>query len=782
MAQGADEADGTVAKWVAEIKLYEKESQDWVSRSKKIIRRYKDERSARDTKSRFNILWSNIQTLKPALYAQTPKPNVDRRYQDDDDLGRIAAQVLERSVTYFVATDTFDSAMQQSVLDRLLPGRGTTWVRYVPNFKDDTVQGSEEVKREGVDPTDDAIIGADAAPELYSEEVLVDHINWQDFGYTWGRTWEEVRAVWKIAYMTRDELVKRFGDIGKEIPLDYSPEKLNDTKIDDSLKKASVYEIWDKPTRTAIWIHKDHPTVLDEREDPLKLHDFFPCPKPLFSTLANDSLIPVPDYLLYQDQARELDELTGRIWAVTKAIKVAGVYDSSAEGVQRLLAEGAENTLIPISQWAVFGEKGGLAGVINFLPIKEIAEVLLTLYKAQDYVKQIIYEITGISDIIRGASDPNETLGAQELKGKFASLRLDDQQKEVARYGRDLVRIMTEIIAEHFSIETIKQICGVKLMTAQEKQQVQLGMQQAQQTGQQPPPVPQEVQDLMELPTWEDVEKLIRNDTMRCFRIDIETDSTIKTDQDAEKKARTEFLGAAGGFIQQMNSVQNPALQPLLMEMLMFGVRSFKVGREMESEFKSTIDKMRKAAENPQPNPEIAQHQAEMQQKTQEAEMNAQIEAKRNEMEAQREALKQQSEGQMKQAELAQEAQLESMRLDKEAQTTLETTKMNIEKDIIVAQIQAGSAEKTARIGAKATIKSADKGTSETDYEPDLEEPDQPTVGDLIVTVTKGLEQVLSGNQQLTSTIAQGHAQLADAMTRKKKIVRDANGRPVGLE
>lgn len=776
-----ENADGVVAKWVAEIKLYEKDSQDWTSRSKKIIRRYKDERSARDSKSRFNILWSNIQTLKPALYAQPPKPNVDRRYQDDDDLGRISAQVLERSVSYFVATDTFDSMMQQSVLDRLLPGRGTAWVRYVPNFKDATITGSDEVKREGIDPTDDAVIGEDASPDLYSEEVLVDHINWQDFGYTYGRTWEEVRAVWKIAYMTRSELVKRFPDVGKEIPLDYSPEKLNDTKIDDTLKKAAVYEIWDKPSKKAIWIHKDYPKALDERDDPLKLHDFFPCPKPLFSTLANDSLVPVPDYVLYQDQARELDELTGRIWAVTKAIKVAGVYDASAEGVQRLLAEGVENTLIPISQWAVFGDKGGLAGVINFLPIKEIAEVLLALYKAQDYVKQIIYEITGISDIIRGASDPNETLGAQELKGKFASLRLDDQQKEVARYGRDLVRIMTEIIAEHFSIETIKQICGVKLMTAQEKKLVQQGMQAAQASGKEIPPMPEEIQELMDLPTWEEVEKLIRNDTARCFRIDIETDSTIKTDQDAEKKARTEFLAAAGGFIQQMQQVQNPQLQPLLMEMLMFGIRSFKVGREMESEFKSTIVKMRKQAEQPpQPDPEIAKHQMEMQQKREDAQATAQTEAQRNAMEDQREANKLTQESQIKREEMAQEAQLESLRLDKEAETTIKVTTMNIEKDIIVAQISAASAEKTARVSAKATLGAKDQGTG-TDYEPDLEEPDQPTVGDLINVVTKGLTDVLANNQQLHSTIADGHASLVNALTRDKEVIRDPNGRPIGM-
>lgn len=582
VASPEDEQSGEVAKWVAEIQLYEKEAESWITRSKKIVKRYKDERGANDKKARYNILWSNIQTLHPALYANVPKPNIDRRFQDDDDLGRLSAQVLERAVTYFVHTELFDSVMKQGVLDRLLCGRGTAWVRYVlPD-------------QEPASTTDDV---PDAA---YTEEVLPDYVHWEDFGHTWGRTWEEITAVWKKAYLSRDQLVKRFGDIGNTVPLDHSPKDLKDTKIDDRLKKATVYEIWDKTAKRAIWIHKDTKKPLDIKPDPLGLKDFFPCPKPLFSTLANDSVIPVPDYVLYQDQAQELDDLTARIKALTKALKVAGVYDASAEGVQRLLSEGTENTLIPVQQWAVFGEKGGLQGIVAFLPIKEIGEVLLGLYEAREKVKAVIYEITGISDIIRGASDPNETLGAQELKGKYAGLRLDDKQKDVARYGCDLVRLMTEIIAEHFSMDTIKQVSGVKLMTEQEKQQTQMQAPIPGPNGQ-PAPIPDDVQELLKLPSWEQIEKIIRNDAARCFRIDIETDSTIKVDQDADKAARTELLTAAGGFIQQASMVQDPTIQPLLMELLMFGVRGYKIGRDLESTFQTAIDKIKQKADAPAP-------------------------------------------------------------------------------------------------------------------------------------------------------------------------------------
>lgn len=610
----ADEAAGEHARWATEITLYEKETEQWTTRAKKILKRYKDERKPEDLQRRFNILWSNIQTLAPALYAKNPKPDIERRFKDKDDVGRFASQVLERATSYFVNTDVFGACMKQAVMDRLLPGRGTAWVRYVPHFKDAAVQGSEEVKGEGAQLTDDA---EDEIPqEIDYEEVCPDYVHWEDFGHTIGRTWEEVRAVWRRVYLTRAELKERFGDeLGAKVPLDYSPKSLSDENKQEAFKKAVIYEIWDKDNEKAIWLHKTFPEILDTRDDPLHLPDFFPCPRPMYPRLANDSLIPVPDYTQYQDQAQELDDLTARIAAITKALKVAGVYDASAQGVQRLLNEGTQNELIPVDQWAVHAENGGLKGVMDFLPIEAIMKALLGLYEARDKVKQDLYEISGIADIIRGATNPDETATAQKIKGQFATIRLDDMQSDVQRFAREMVRLTAQIIAEHFSLETIKQISGVHLMTAQEKEefQQQQAMQAQQAAAQQtpppqpgqppqpppaPPPIPEEMQELLSNPTWEDVEALLRNDAMRCFRIDIETDSTIKMDEDAERDARIQLITAVAGFLQQ-SAATPPELHPFLMQMLMFGIRGFKIGKELESTFEVALKKMEDAAAQP---------------------------------------------------------------------------------------------------------------------------------------------------------------------------------------
>lgn len=697
--------DSEVARWVTEIKLYEKEAENWTKRAKKIVKRYKDERKDTvTTGARYNILYSNVQTLLPAYFSRSPKPDIQRRFKDDDDLGRITADVLERCTNYFVDTDKFKESVKKAVFDRLVPGRGVTWVRYVPHMQDIQVTGNDEVKQEGAQITEDVY---SELQEVTHEEVCTDYVYWEDFGHTVARNEDEIRAKWRKVYLSRDEMTERFGkDIAKEVPLDYSPKNLSDEKISDDMKKATIYEIWDKPSKTAKWLHKDVSQLLDEKDDPLKLEDFFPCPRALTPTLTNDTTIPVPDYIQYQDQARELDELTGRIASITKALKVAGVYDASAAGLDRLLTEGIENILIPIEQWAVFGEKG-LRGVIDFLPMKEIMDTLLGLYEARDKVKSDLYEITGLADIIRGGSNPQETATAQKIKGNFATLRLDEGQQEVQRFARDLVRIIAQIIANHFGLETIKSISGIKLMTDMEKQQFQMQRQQmeqqAQQMAAQQPdiepqplaPIPDDVQELLDNPTWEQVYALLKNEAMRSFRIDIETDSTIKEDQQAQQQATTEFLSAAGGFLQQAMPIaqSDPDIAPLLMEMLMDGVRTFKAGKSLESAFELYQRKLQKKAENPQPpppNPEMMKVQGQLQMQQQKQQADQQAAQQKMQAEQQLAAMKMDAESQHTAQKMQGEQQLEAMRAHNDHQLEIARTakEMEMEREIAMLRLQ----------------------------------------------------------------------------------------------
>lgn len=739
-------------RWVEEIRLYEKKSEPWETKGKKILRRYKDERSPREQNvPRFNILWSNVQTLKPSLFAKNPKPDIERRYRDKDVLGRISSQVLERAITYYM-NEQFDTAVSQSVIDRLLPGRGTVWARYEPHFKDSEVNENEDVADEGEQITDD--VESYASHEtLDNETVCWDYVHWQDFGHTFGRVWEEVDAGWRKVYLTRDELIDRFGEeIGKQIQLDYSPHDLKDDKLQEIEKKATIYEIWCKSDKKVYWIHKDYISgPLDMQDDPLGLEGFFPFPKPLFATLANDTCIPVSDYQEYQDQANELDTLTSRIGAITKAVKVAGIYDASAEGIERLLSEGVENQLVPVKQAAILTEKGGLSGVMQLMPMQEILQTLLGLYDARDKVKQDLYEITGIADIIRGASDPDETYGAQRIKSQFGTLRLSASQDDVQRFARDLIRIGTQIIAQHFSIDTIKKICGMQLFTQQEKIMIQASQQpppQMQGQPQQPSPLPpqfasidpEDMQEMMEEPSWEEVEALLRDEIMLSYKIDIETDSTIKFDEMQEQQSRMDFLKVSGDFLQQAAQNQNPELEPLLIKMLQFGIRGFKVGKELEQAFEVAAEKVQKDASDPskkKPDPAMAKIQADMQVEQQ----KSQDEMKRLQMQAQVDA----HQGQV-------DSEVDKFRIQQEGQIEMAKAKLQSETSIIVAKIGAGA--KTD--GSDPSIPSVN--------------PEAQTVGpsmnELMATVIQQMQQTLSGMQQ-------SHQAMVQAMSKPKQVVRD---------
>jgi hypothetical protein len=627
---GADRK-GLARRWQVELDLAEKESRDWVDRGRKIIKRFRDERDAMEEGSkRFNILWSNIQTLKPAVYSRKPKPEVSRRFKDQDPVGRVASLILERCLEYELEQyGDFDAAMKNSVEDRLLPGRGIAWVRYEPHFTT-----TEDIR----------IVDYECAP--------TDYVYWEDFTHSPARTWEEVRWVGRRVYMTRDELKARFGEeIAPRVPLGYKPEHLQEDKTtpeNEAFKKAIVWELWDKPGRQALWITPGFDEVLDVRQDPLQLEQFFPCPRPMFATTTTSTLVPVPDYVEYQDQADELDCLSERINLLTKALAVRGVYDGSQTAIQRLLSEDTENRLIPVDSWAAFAEKGGIKGSVDWLPLEVIIVVLEKLHAAREAVKQTLYEITGMADIIRGASDPRETATAQEIKGRFASIRLQELQQEVARFGRDLLRLKAEVISSHFQDETIVQMGGVAQLNPADHEFIPHALQ------------------------------LIRDDRARGFRVDVESDSMVMLDETNERQARVEFLGAVGTFLKEsMVAAQTmPALGPLLGEMLMFGIRGFKVGRTVEGVFEKTMQQLQQMP----PQQPGAQQAQEARAKQQADQNKFEVDQAKLELQAQKDSHTQQ----MDQAKLM----LESQKDDQGMQ--LEAARLALDRDKAMLDFQAG--------------------------------------------------------------------------------------------
>lgn len=684
-------------RWLGHISAYDKEFAEWQRKTKKIIERYTDKKSATRNISRFNILWSNVQTLVPAVFSRLPKPDVSRRYKDNDPVGRVASMILERCLEYEIEHyPDYRGAMKNCVQDRFLGGRGTTWVRYEPHtgpLDDQQITEDQEVE---------------AGEELKYECAPVDYVHWRDFGHVVARTWEEVPAVWRKVYMGREALVERFGDVGKSIPLDTMPEEIKKSALSDGegQYEAIIYEIWDKQKGEALWLSKGLKSIIDRKPDPLKLEGFWPCPRPLYATLTTDNLVPTPDLVLYQDLADECDTLATRIDGLIQALKVTGCYNAAEPSLKRLFSEGENLSLIPVQNWAAFSEKQGLKGAIDVVDITPIANALVAAYEALDKVIALIYQITGISDILRGENDSAETATATRTKGQFGTLRLRDMQKAVAEFAAEILRIKAQIICGQFQPTTIAQIAAVEQMAPADMQYVEPAIQ------------------------------LLKAGTVSSFRIEVEADSLVQLDETQEKADRVEFLGAVSTYIEKAAQAAQvvPEMVPLMVGLLKFGVTGFKVGKSIEGEIDQALDRFKQMAANPQPkpDPEMAKVQAQMQLEQQKLAMQSQFQ----EQQAQRDMALEQWKQQQQHNQLAAQSVMEQQRAEFDArlEAALETQRaqfdaqlaaaqeetkklvaqMNNAAKIQVAEIQAETARDTAALSAQTAKETAEmKGSEE---------------------------------------------------------------------
>ena len=758
--------DHTYQDWYNTIAQYERTFKEWEGRADKIVKRYRDDqRSRNNPNAKFNILWSNVQTITPAVFARLPRPDVSRRFRDNDPIGRVASMMLERALEYEIEHyGDYASAMKQAVQDRLLGGRGTSWVRYEPHIVGEMADEAESAPDDGYQITED-IDEAETEGGIHRENqerieyecAPVDYVHWRDFGLTVARTWEEVTAVWRKVYMGRPALVERFGEeLGGQIPLDTKPEssKTFAEKMGEGSHEAVIYEIWDKTSGEVIWLSKSMGKILDTRADPLQLENFWPCPKPMFSTLTTDSLVPVPDFVLYQDQARQLDTLADRIDGFIQALKVRGVYDASEPSLARLFSEGENNALLPIKNYAAFSEKGGMVGAINLVDIKPIAEGLNMAYQAMEQVKGQIYEIMGIADIQRGQTDPNETLGAQIIKSNNASGRLKTMQHDVVNFATALLQIKAQIICQHFTDDTIIKISGAQQLSPQDQALI-----------------PQALQ-------------LLKNEPAKNFRIEVTSDSMIYQDEQQEKADRVEFLKAVSSFMTTALPVatSSPELTPLLMEMLKFGVTAFKAGKGMEGLIDETADKFRQQAKQlegqPKP-PTPEQQKMQMQMQVEQAKIAAQQAKSQQDMQLEQQKMQMQMElEKAKQEYQAQENQLkfqlEDQRNRAQAEMDLKVAQMKMMTErntqVLLAHINNGAKIEVARIGASESDGEM-AYMSEEDMARSMEHPLKPIAD----AISQSNQQMTLALGDLVNTINENH-------NRPKQVVRGQDGKIIGVQ
>lgn len=718
-----------VKHWLDEIGSAKKREKDYRKEGQEIIDIYSGKKS---DEIPFNILFSNVETLLPSLFSQVPRPIVKRRFDDADPIGAAASKAGQRMLKYLLDTnvegyETFEESIANATLDALLPGRGITSIKYDADIQE--VQSSEE--------------DTETTPVKKWESVCTDSRSWDKVYFGYAKKWSKVPWIAYEDYLDEEECERMFGEeVAAKIKFtegeDDEDENNKRHRSDDnkgSRKTALIYQIWDKVGDKKIrYISPAYNEgYLKVDDDHLEITGFFNCPRPIQFIKKSNDLMPAAMYTLYENQAKELNTLTIRIQHITKAIKARGAYDGALGEELGKIMDGDDNELIPTDKGATLVD-GGLAKAIWFMPIEQMIVVLQQLITAREACKRTIYEITGISDILRGQSQASETLGAQKIKEAWGGLRLKRLQMEVQRYARDVLRIMLEVAASKMSEETWAKATGLPYPTTEQKKQAQDILQAMQKQAQQmPPPQPgqppappqlphpqpdQQVVQAANSPSWSDILDVLKDDLLRSYKIDIETNSTIDVEATEDQKNVADFMNAMGQMMAGLapmvenGSLPFDASKAILLEV----VRKYRFGTEVEEQFQAM------SAPPPAANPEADKLKQDMQlaqqdnqTKMQEIQAKGQQEQARMQMESQRAMqqlqadnqiamaqLQAKKESEMAIAEIKRQSELQAMQLKNDTENTKLQSQRGIEQ--MKADIQRDTAIKVAMINAENAI------------------------------------------------------------------------------
>jgi hypothetical protein len=580
--QSSEDFDGPDAdqkRWSTEVRASKKHVEDWHERARKIIDRFIDKRDTTQPQNntRVNLFTSNIQTRRATMYGRVPQCEVVRRYADPNDVvARVAAQMLTRLLNLDIEkeTDDYATAVGLALDDLQLAGLGVARVRYEAEFETQPAQPAQ------IDP----VTGLELAPEVPEQEVKVeekvpvDYVHWRDLLWSPSRTWHEVRWVGFRTYLTREKFKERFGEEHlANVAAGRKPREREDGLKHDPWERVEVWEIWSKEDRKVYWFAEGAHNILDQEDDPLELDGFFPVPRPMASNLTTDSFMPVPDFTLAQDIYDEIDFVSTRIQRLERAVKVVGVYDATAEPVKRMLSEATDNELIPVESWALWAERGGMKGSVDWLPLDQVVGALDKLREYRTELIQLLYEVTGMSDIVRGSSDADETATAQAIKAKFAGTRMQAAQDEFARFATDLLRLRAEIIVKLCDDEYI--VDGAN------------------------------VANTPDAPYVGEAVALLRDQRLK-FRVEIKPEHIAATDWQELQSERTSILQAFTGFLQAAAPLmmQQPASAPFLLDILKWSIAGFRGSSSIEAVIDQAISQAKEALANPpppQPDPKL---------------------------------------------------------------------------------------------------------------------------------------------------------------------------------
>ena len=616
----------------------------------------------------YNIFYSNVQTLDSNLGINNPKPDIQRRFLKKIDADKLksntyaeVARILSGAVDYVVDVSNVNKIIKKDIHNDNVVGRGVAWIEYNPTI---------EVDENGVE-------------YIAHRDVHLTSLKYDEYLCSTAECESDIWWKARRHLLSRKDIYERFGYAADNRELQYKPSDDNDTV----LNRGEVWEIWDRNDKKRIFIlltHKNH-EILEETDDPYKLECFFPCDELCFIH-ENNSVIPVPEYMLYKKQADLLEETSKKIAQISDAIKYVVVSGSQDKSVSNQITAAQNGDVLTIQS---NGAVNSIAEMLTVVPVEAAVNMIDYLEDLKERTKNSIFEITGISDLMRGLSDPRETAKAQQIKGMFGSLRFQDKQNMVQEHRKRIYRIIAEIVAEHYDEATLAEMTCTYLPTKEQKLSLDAKIQGLQAQGLE---VSQDLLDkyngMVNMPTWDDVINILRSDRLRNYTVDVETTATAFDDHEQQTEAVDSI---ANTYVQvaQMADQLSPAFLKGFIPIMRMKLANCKLSSAISRQMEESLDEAYRevdaeSKQPPQPTPEQQKLQADMQLQSaklesekQRALLNQQVEMKRLDIEhakvlgetkyKEAEIAIKQQEADRKEAELQAQIYLEQEKLDNEA-------------------------------------------------------------------------------------------------------------------
>lgn len=524
----------------------------------------KDAQEAYEKDCTFNIMWPTVEITSSALYSATPDPEVRRRQRDGDDIQKRAADAVERAIDFCVDTHDFDGNVRQGIDDMLIAGLGTARIKYIPKFGKTVDEIGQEIEF------------------IKAQAIAVEHISWKHFHWQPCKSWEKCEWVAFQHQMSKKEVRQKYNVEASE---EADPEE-----VDGKARKVPVYEIYHKPSKSITVIAEQFDEPLEIRKDDLGLEGFFPCPEPMMTNVQTDKLIPGADFKYYSNQYAELDKVAKRISTILTGSKAVSFYDAHFRELSKYRTA-KDGDLIPLDNMMEKLGDSSLNNVLAEYPLGANANALGMVVEYKKHLISEVYEILGISDIMRGETNAMEGVETQVLKSEFGANRIREKQGSVNRFCRDLFRIMGEVISEHFTPPVLQKVTGIEID--------------------------------------EEVAQTLSDDFLRNVSIDIETDSTSAGDKIRHKKERMEgmetLLGGLGQILPGMMEGVIP--KSIGQELLLMVVRS------VDAQTGNLEDVIARMGDESSPEVMLAELQQQMMQMQQELEQAQQELQKHSEAE-----------------------------------------------------------------------------------------------------------------------------------------------------